>query len=142
MVPWPILYWRFTENKGLLVSVQPVCVFQPYELLLQQYFWLTVKYILLNYLKTFSYNHMVDKSQEFLSVSLINKLKIIFLHMKAVNYQMNNIFLQNNDFQFINYYQYYVFLQFWLIPLNNMNCSWLISPHFSHACAERKVAGF
>ena len=43
-------------------------LFQPYELLLQQYFWLTVKYILLNYLKTFSYIHMADKSQAFLSV--------------------------------------------------------------------------
>ena len=68
MVPWPILSWRFTENQGLLVSVQPVCVFQPYELLLQQYFWLTVKYILFNYLKTFSYIHMADKSQAFFSV--------------------------------------------------------------------------
>ena len=68
VVPWPILYWRFTENQGLLVLVQPVCVFQTYELLLQQYFWLTVKYILLNYLKTFSYIHMADKSQAFHSV--------------------------------------------------------------------------
>ena len=68
VVPWPILYWRFTENQGLLVLVQPVCVFQPYELLLLQYFWLTVKYCLLNYLKIFSYIHMADKSQAFLSV--------------------------------------------------------------------------
>ena len=66
MVPWPILYWIFTENQGLLVSVQPVCVLLPYELLLQQYFWLTVKYILLNYFKKFSYIHMADKSQAFL----------------------------------------------------------------------------
>ena len=68
VVPWPKLYWRFTENQGFLVSVQPVCVFQLYELLLQQYFWLTVKYILFNYLKIFSYIHMTDKSQAFLSV--------------------------------------------------------------------------
>ena len=68
VVPWPMLYWRFTENQGLLVLVQPVCVFQTYELLLQQYFWLTVKYILLNYLKTIRYIHMADKSQAFLSV--------------------------------------------------------------------------
>ena len=68
VVPWPILNWRFTENQGLLVSVQPVCVFQPYELLLQQYLWLTDKYILLNYLKTFSYIHMADKFQAFISV--------------------------------------------------------------------------
>ena len=72
VVPWPILYWRFTENQSLLVLVQPVCVFQAYELLLQQYFWLTVKYILLNYLKTFSYIHMTDKSQAFLSVLTTN----------------------------------------------------------------------
>ena len=68
MVPWPILYRRFTENQSLLASVQPVCVLQPYTLLLQQYVWLTVKYILLNYLKIFSYIQMADKSQAFLSV--------------------------------------------------------------------------
>ena len=33
VVPRPILYWRFTENQGLLVLVQPVCLFQTYELL-------------------------------------------------------------------------------------------------------------
>ena len=68
MVPWPILYWRFTENQGLLVLVQPVCVFQTYELLFEQYFWLTVKYFLFNYLQTISYIHMAVKSQAFLSV--------------------------------------------------------------------------
>ena len=72
VVPWPILYWRFTENQCLLVLVQAVCVYQTYELLLQQNFWLTVKYILLNYLKKFSYIHMPDKSQAFLSVYCIN----------------------------------------------------------------------
>ena len=86
VVSRPILYWRFTENQGLLVLVQPVCVFQTYELLLQQYFWLAVKYILLNYLRTISYIHMADKSQAFLSVyvsnsnttdNIISKLKII-----------------------------------------------------------------
>ena len=60
--------YRKGENQGLLVLVQPVCVFQTYELLLQQYFWLTAKYFLLNYLKTISYIHMADKSQAFLSV--------------------------------------------------------------------------
>ena len=80
VVPWPILYWRFTVNQGLLVSVQPVCVFQPYELLLQQYFWLTVKYFLSNYLKTFSYIHMADKSQAFLSVfAFIKNIQMILL---------------------------------------------------------------
>ena len=53
--------------------VQPVCVFQTYELLLQQYFWLTVKCFLLNYLKTISYIHMADKSQAFLSVYSTNQ---------------------------------------------------------------------
>ena len=72
VVPWPILHWRFTENQGLLALVQPVCVLQPFELLLQRYFWSTVKYILLNYLKTFSYIHMADKSQAFLSVYKTN----------------------------------------------------------------------
>ena len=70
-----IIYWRFSENQGLLVLVQPVCVFQAYELLLQQYFWLTVKYILLNYLKTISYIHMADKCQAFHSVYICEVYK-------------------------------------------------------------------
>ena len=73
VVPWPILYWRFTENQGFFALVQPVCVFQTYELLLQQYFWWTVKYILLNYLKTFSYIHMADSH---MNINLITKTYI------------------------------------------------------------------
>ena len=99
--PWPILYWRFTENQGLLVLVQPVCVFQTYELLLQQYFWLTVEYILLNYLKTISYIHMADKSQAFLSVqscffflslhtsTIIRTLSALYL-MRMGNFVLKN----------------------------------------------------
>ena len=60
--------WRCWVTFACQILTHTVCVFQPYELLLQQYFGLTVKYIFLNYLKTFSYIHMADKSQAFFSV--------------------------------------------------------------------------
>ena len=63
-------------RKPRFACISSACMCIPtYELLLQQYFWLTVKYILLNYSKTISYIHMADKSQAFLSVwSLKNKI--------------------------------------------------------------------
>ena len=70
----------------MLVLVQPVCVFQPYELLLQQYFWLTVKYILLNYLKTFSHIHMADKSQIFFSVYSFNNTNLEIRRFNLVSF--------------------------------------------------------
>ena len=63
----------FGEHLQIATAKAIQCVFQPYELLLQQYFWWTVKYILLNYLKTFSYIHVAHKSQEFLSVNDVNR---------------------------------------------------------------------
>ena len=114
VVPWPILCWRFTENQGLLVSVQPVCVFQPYKLLLQQYFWLTVKYILLNYLKTFIYIHMADKSQAFLSVHLNHNWRAGFYNQMCAraglvrlcvcNLRLTSI-AKKRDFDGQNYYE-------------------------------------
>ena len=87
MVPWPILYWRFTENQGLLVSVQPVCAFQPYELLLQQYFCLTVKYI-----HTFIIKHL--KKLKDSSCKASNVLKLIFKPTYRIKYTRRKMDIQ------------------------------------------------
>ena len=131
VVPWPILYWRFTENQGLLVLVQPACVFQTYELLLQQYFWLTVKYILLNYLKTFSYIHMADKSQAFLSVYCPSYCSSCVSHKSWSNYASNSAFSYTFGFPLrsLSSLSNSPFINFWNFETTHDNFFHLRQPH-------------
>ena len=101
----------YRKPRFACISSACMCIPTIYDLLLQQYFWLTVKYILLNYLKTFSYIHMADKSQAFLSVYIRHSTEA------NIGSKINSLLLSNCRIWYCSTFRWFRWLIFEFIGI-------------------------